>query len=322
MATVSATDAQSASGSAPGIVLSENFSEVLRANLDLVKQRVWGRKLMGTKFFNNEPMSGANVRIGEFYGIGLVPQNRDSETLPTDDPGQGFVKQYDAVTYRLAVMWEQSTIDDDKLGVIGKRQAKFLEAANKTIEYQLADVFNRGFGTSGAPFLCADGMWLFDSARPNPKAGVASWSNLETAAALTADSLWDMDKNFAASKDEIGLKAPLDMAGIVVPKALEKKAAELSRSAKNPENSMNTDNYHGGLVYNVWNYLTSDTAWFGFAEGGFQSPDNELYLFIRERPNVKTYAPANNPDVSAQRVRFRHTMGAGRPSAWRGNAGA
>ena len=321
MATIAATDAQSASGSSPGIAIKENFSEVLRDNLDMVKQRVWSRNLMGTRFYKNENVSGANVRIGDFFGIGLVPVSRDATVLPQDDPGQGFQKQYDIETYRLAIHWEQSLIDDDKLGIIGKRQAKFLEAANKTIEYQLADGFNRGFGSSGAPFICADGMWLFDEDRPNPKAGVASWSNLETAAALTTGSLWTMDQAFTNNLDEVGLRAPLNMGGIIVPKALQKKAAEISRSAKNPENSMNTDNYHADLVYQMWPYLTSDTAWFGYAEGGFQSEDNEVYFFRRQSPSTKTYS-TGNPDVVSQRVRMRHTLGAGRPCFWRGNAGA
>ena len=83
-----------------------------------------------------------------------------------------------------------------------------------SIEYHSADVFNTGFDSTGQ-FLCGDGMFLFDVDRnfEDPRAG--KWSNLETASALTADSLETIRLNFRANLNERGLLRPLNMQKII-----------------------------------------------------------------------------------------------------------
>ena len=310
------------SQSLSGLHLKENFAALLETNLDLVRRRVWNRDLMGLKFFKPETTNKDHVINQDVYGMGLVPRNRDSENLPLDQLGLGFQNIIYMVTYRLAVQFERETMDDDQYGQIGPKQVKFLDSLNKTIEYTLADCFNNGFGTAGsAPFICNDGLYLFDSARNNPHPGVAQWSNLETAADLTEASLWTMEQNFAANKDERGHNAPLNMGRLVIPKALEKQAYEFARSAKAPEDAMNRANYFQGLQYDVWNYLTDTDAWFGFAGDSYHSEDNEMCFYWRDKPGVVTY-DVGNPDIVAQRQRSRWAFGAGRPSVWRGNTGA
>ena len=319
MAVVSA---KTVSQSLSGIHLKENFAPLLETNLDLVRRRVWARELKGLSFFKEKTTTKDHVISQDVYGMGLVPRNRDTENLPLDQLGKGFQNIIYMVTYRLAVQFERATMDDDQYGQIGPKQAKFLDALNKTIEYTLADCFNNGFGTAGsAPFICADGMYLFDSARNNPHPGVAQWSNLETAADLTEASLWTMEQNFAANLDERGHNAPLNMSRLVIPKALERKAYQLAQSAKTPEDAMNTANYFQGLKYDVWQYLTDADAWFGFAGDSYDSEDNEMCFYWRDRPSVATYT-IGNPDVVAQRQRSRWAFGADRPYAWRGNTGA
>ena len=322
MPTVAASS-QTNSVSEPGILVKENFSEVLRRNLDLVLQREWDYDIMGSKFFNQENMDGENVRIGEFYGVGLVPVSRDADNVPVDEIGQGFVKTLNAITYRLAIDIEQALIEDDKLGVVGKRQTALATSAKRTVEYILADAFNRGFSSSATQFTCADGEELFSDARNNPAPGGGTWSNLETAAALTSTSLWTMDTNFAANTDERNLLAPLDIRHLVVPKALAKKAWEITNSGQVPENAMNTAQYYNGgqaVQVHPWNYLTSSTAWFGFGCADFQDPMNELYQFWRVPATPETSDPKEN--VVRQWIRYRTVNGAARPHAWRGNAGA
>ena len=315
--------AQTVTNSLPGIHLKENFAALLETNLDLVKQRVWNRALMATKFYRPETTSKEHVIRQYHYGIGLVPRNRDTEKLPLDQAALGFQNTITMVGFRLAVQFERETMEVDQYGVIGQKQAKFLDAHNKTLEYTLADGFNSGFGTAGsAPFTCADGMYLFDSARNNPHPGVAQWSNLETGAALTESSLWTMEQNFAANLDERGHRAPLNMNRLVIPKALQRKAHQLARSAQTPEDALNSSNYFQGLQYDVWNYLTDTDAWFGFGgEGGYHGEDNELVLIWRVRPGTMTYDVGNNPDIVAQRQRSSWAAGCDRPCAWRGNTG-
>lgn len=315
--------AQTVTNSLPGIHLKENFAALLETNLDLVKRRVWNRALMGLKFFRGETTRKDHVIRQYHYGMGLVPRNRDTESIPMDQSSLGFQNTITMVTYRLGVRFERATMDDDQYGVIGPKQAKFLECHNKTVEYTLADAVNGGFGTSGsAQFTCADGMYLFDSARNNPHPGVAQWSNLETASALTESSLWTMEQNFNSNLDERGHRAPLNMNRLIIPKALERKAIQLSRSAKTPEDALNSANQYEGLKYDVWSYLSDTNMWVGFGgEGGYQGEDNELVIIWRDKPDTVTYT-AGNPDVVNQRMRSRWAVGCDRPYAFRGNAGA
>jgi hypothetical protein len=308
----------------PGLHLKENFAALLEANLEWAKNREWDRKLQGLKFYRQETTNKDHVIRQYHHGIGLVPANRDADNLPLDNAALGFQNTITMVTYRLAMRWERETMEDDQYGVVGPRQAKFLSALNKTIEYHTADGFNNGFGASGsAPFIAADGLYLFDTPRNASHPGVATWSNEETASALTDNSLWTMDQAFADNTDERGHIAPLIMSDIIIPKELERKAFQLARSERTPEDAMNAANYHQGLTYHVWNYLTDVNAWFGFGgDGGFQGPQNELVFIWRVRPNTMTVEVGGNPDVVSQRQRSRWAMGVDLPYAWRGNAGA
>ena len=320
MATLTAS-AESVSASFPGYHSKENWAALLETNLDLVKQRMWNRQFVGLEVFNRNSTTKDHVINQYHYGVGLVPVSRSAGVLPVDQASLGHQNTITMVQYRLAMLWEQEIIEDDQYEVVGPRQSKFLDAMNKTIEYLLSDVFNRGFGTSGAPILCGDGMYLFDASRNKPHPGVAEWSNVETSAALTSNSLFTMEQNFSSNTDERGHNAPLNLQEIIIPKALERIASDLAKSNMNPENALHQDNYYRGLTYRVWHYLTSAMAWFGSACSP-QDDDNELKFYWRIQPNTKTYDVGGNPDIVAQRVRARFGYGCDIPYTWRGNAGA
>ena len=311
--------ADTVTGSFGGTHISENWAALLETNLDLVKQRSWAKPLVGLDVYKRGSTTKDHVINQYHYGLGLVPISRSSGTLPVDQAALGHQNTITMVQYRLAMLWEQEVIEDDQYEVVGPRQAKFLDSMNRTIEYLLADGFNRGFGT--APFLCADGQYLFDGSRNKPHPGVAQWSNVETSAALTENSLWTMEQNFCDNTDERGLIAPLNMTNILIPKELERKAFQLARSDKQAENAMNTANYYQGLVYTVWQHLTDANAWFGHA-GDYQSDDNELKFYWRVQPGTRTYEVGGNPDIVAQRIRARFGYGCDVPYTWRGNAGS
>jgi hypothetical protein len=227
MATLTAS-ADTVTNAFDGIHSSESWAALLETNLDLVKQRTWNRHLVGLDLHQRNSTTKDHVINQYHYGVGLVPVSRSSAVLPLDQAALGHQGTITMVQYRLAMLWEQEVVEDDQYEVVGPRQAKFLDAMNKTIEYLLADGFNRGFGTS--PWLCADGMYFFDTLRPKPHPGVAVWSNVETSAALTENSLWTMEQNFSSNTDERGHIAPLDLTEIIVPKALERKCFQLGMS--------------------------------------------------------------------------------------------
>lgn len=302
-----------------GAIHKSQFPDLLNTNFKLIVDRAWSQEVQGLQHFKVESTSRDYIKESAITGIGLMQLNSDEDNLPVDTPIQGFDHQVELPDYRLSIRITERMREVDQFGKIGKLQSMLAQSPRDTLEYFSADCWNTGFDTTGQ-FLCGDGMFLFDSGRPfeDPRAG--EWSNLETASALTADSLETIRLNFRANLNERGLLRPLNMQKIIVPPALEKKANELLKSSDKPETSLNDTNFlKGKFQISVWDYLTSTTAWFGCAA---QDSLYELKWFWRVKPNFKSNPLSDNPDVYLQRVRMSFGIGCLRPHSLRGNAGA
>lgn len=310
--------------SMPGMLMKENFADLLNTQFEFVKTRDFKRPVQGLKFFTVQNTTKDYVKHSYVTRIGLVPKNRDSDALPVASPIQGFDNTYTPEDFRLAIRIEKRLRETDQYGVISRQMDSLTGAAKDTTEYYSADVFNTGFGT-GASWLCADGMYLFDSARPMEDKGAGTWSNLETASALTQASLSTMRLNFRKHKDERGIIRPLVMKTLIVPSDLEDTAAVILGSAQKPGVFLNDDNPYKqqggryGMSIEVWDYLTSATAWFGMTD---KSGGHELYWYWRVKPETYSNVLADNPDIWQARIRMSFVTGCDRPSTLRGNAGA
>lgn len=305
--------------SAPGMLMKENFADLLNTQFKFVKQRDFKAPVQGLQFFNVQNTTKDYEKHSYVTGIGIMPKNRDSSKLPVTEPIQGFDNTFTPEDFRLAIRIEKRLRETDQYGVIARQMNALIKSAKDTVEYYAADCFNSGFGT-GASWLCADGMYLFDSERPMEDKSQGTWSNLETASALTQASLATMRVNFRKFVDERGLKRPLVMKTLIVPAALEDTAAVIMGSIQKPGVFLNDKNvYENKFEIKVWDFLSSDTAYFGMTA---KDSSHELFWYWRVKPETYSNVLSDNPDVWQARIRMSFVTGCDRPSTIRGNAGA
>ena len=302
-----------------GAIVTQQFADLLDTSFEKVYKRTWNKEIQGLSHFKQENTKRDSVKESTITGLGLMQRNDDEDSLPLDTPLPGWDNETTPLDYRLSIRVTERMRETDQWGQIGKLQSMLARSPLDSIEYHSSDCFNTGFDSTGQ-FLCGDGMFLFDSGRPFEDASLGNWSNLETAAALTADSFETARLNFRATLNERGLLRPLNADKLTVPPALQKKAEEIFGSSLKPETSLNDVNFHKGQVkVDVWDYLTSSTAWFLCA------PMDDLYelkWYWRVRPNFKGNALSDNPDVYMQRARMSFAAGCLRPHSLRGNVGA
>jgi len=316
MATVTAS-ADSVTYSRPGIHVPENFAAVLATGLDDVFKREMERPREGMQFFMVKPMKKATHKFQAYYGLGTVSQNRDSEELPYDEMGLGFDNELAVNTFRGAIKIEKQLKEDELYGVISGRQEELVESERLSRELVLADVFNRALGASGAPFTCEDGMYFIDSDRPNAFKRAGTWDNLESASAITPNQIFDVQLNFASNRDERGQLAPIKMSHIIVRPTDEKTVWEILNSDKRPYDAQNAKNFqYGRFEAIVYNMLTTATAFYVAAPGGFKSAKNELIFGDRVSPQLETWT-TDGGDVTHQRIRTRFGTACNRPYIWR-----
>jgi len=315
MATVTAS-AESVTYSRPGMHVKENFEAVIATGLDEVYKRSLTEPMEGMQFFRTIAMNKATHKFQSHYGLGTISQNRDSEALPFDEKGLGFDWTLSVNTFRGGLQIERELQEDELYGVIGDLQTELVDSEKRSREYVLADVFNRCMGTSGAPFVCEDGMYLIDSARPNPFKQAGNWSNVESTGVINANGLYQTQLNFSAYTNERGQLRPLKLGKMIIRPTDEKTVWEILQSDKRPSDAMNAKNFqYGRFQYLVYNYLTSAVALF-LAEDT-KGPRNELMFGDRAAPQLETWT-ADNPDITKQRIRTRYGVGCGRPYIWRG----
>lgn len=305
--------------SMPGVLLTNNYADILNTQFDKIKIRKWSVPVQGMDVYNVVTTSKDYVKHSYVTELGLLAKNDDEDRIPVDHPIQGFDNTHTPVDYRGSIRITKRLRETDQYAVIAKMQGALLQSAKDTTEYIAADAFNTGFGNN-ASWLCADGMYLFDSGRKFEDPGLGEWSNLETASALTQASLATMRLNFRKTLNERGLIRPIVMKTLIVPPALEDKAFELIKSDLRAEDDMNAKNvYQNRFEIKVWDYLTDENAFFGL---GPKDEAHELYYLWRVKPETATYNASENPDVLIHRVRMSCVTGCDRPHNLRGNAGA
>ena len=300
--------------------MKENFADLLNTQFEYVKERKLKAPTQGLAFYVVESTDKDYIKRSYVTGLGLVPENRDVDGMPYDVILPGFDNTVTPTDFRLAVRIEKRLRETDQFGVIGKIMSQLLQAGRDTVEYYAADAFNTGF-TSAAKWTCADGMYLFDDGRPQESKGAANWSNLETGAAISAAGIRTMRENFRMNLNSRGLIAPIVMKTLIVPNELEDDAVVFTASKLKPGTALNDDNYNTrhGFTVEVWDYLTSATAWFGM---GSKDEKHELFWTWRVKPETTSDLAADNPDVVAYRLRMSFATSADRPHNLRGNAGA
>jgi phage major head subunit gpT-like protein len=254
---------------------------------------VWKRDFeapkQGMKYLSEGTVKRETESYQTFRTIGgIVGQNRDADDLEYVTRADGFGFTINTYNYRQAIAIERTLEEVDDVGVIRGLQADLAENSKMTVEYAIADAFNRGVNPSTAPFLCDDGMYLIDSGRPNANPQAGTWSNQETAAAITPTSLWTAQLNARKMTDENGRLYPQMIKKIMCRPDDEKVLEEIMKSDKNPLNANNTYNtMYKRFEYEVYDYLTDACIYYLLDNP--KSEKNELKFYWRVRPQFETW---------------------------------
>jgi hypothetical protein len=167
---------------------------------------------------------------------------------------------------------ERKFIDDEQYNVIEKMTKDLARAGRYKVEQDAADLFNNGFttpGYDGKPLFADDHPLLGGGTGSNLIDGELSEANLKRASTLMRKQV-----------DEAGKLIQLQPDTLIVPPELEWLAYELIRSDQKPGTNHNDINtMRGRYKIVVWDFLTSETAWF-LAD----SKRHELNFFWRVKP--------------------------------------
>lgn len=298
---------------------AEAFSHALARGLERVWKRVFELPLQGLRYIREDSTRQETATFATYRSIsGLIPQNRDADDLPYTSTADGFTSSLQTYTYRKAIGFEKTLTEVDDVGVARGRQTELVSKCRLTLEYIIADLFNRCLGT--APILMDDGMYLIDSARPNANPEASTWSNLESTAAISETSIFTAALAARQQKGEDGETYPTEIKKIIIRPNEEKTVWTLLNTPGKVGSQLNDRNFFmGKYEFEIYDWMT--TAQILYLLTDAKSEENELAWYWRVRPELETWKSGDNPDITNQRVRFAGGLWGGSPrKAWRGGA--
>jgi hypothetical protein len=193
-------------------------------------------------------------------------KSEGGQTKADNNAGERWV--YNAESFEVGLMYAitRKAIDDNLYKSEFKPQALgLLDSFKEFKEVQAASVFN--LGTTYNTSVGGDGQAFFSTAHPIDGNTIAN--EFSTALDLNESSLLQGMINVRSNwQDERGLKIRARAEKLIVPINLEPVAIRLTKSELRPGTANNDVNAilttSGGLPggYFVWDYLTSNYAWF------------------------------------------------------------
>ena len=189
-------------------------------------------------------------------------------------------------------------------------------------EYAIAEWINN---LTSASYPGADGKALAATDHPRNAARAGTWSNLESAAALSLTSFTTARTNLRTrGSSDYGYVMPIMPKLLVVPPALEKMARDLKHAEKNPSNALNEPNTFrdDDWTVKVYDYFTSSTNW--FLMGNIEDSNKGIVYAVTTQPSI---ASLEGKDLSTdviwgQRLRARFVVSGFDGQGIQFNAGA
>jgi len=270
--------------------------------------------------FREESQSeDVHVRKTKVRGHSVAGINEDGSAIPFLSWGQGWEHSHYVYPYRIGVKHTRHLEELENYGEISQEGMELKDSVSRTVYYALADAFNRCLGTAGAPFLCYDGMYLLDSARPNPVVGAPTWSNLESTSDIDEDALFQAQLNAQNTLAHNGDRMPLSIKKIYIPDDYDKEMWTLRSTAGTVGTAMNDANWaRGRFEYETVAEFTSNIIIYTL--GDPKSDSNGLQIKWAVRPEVKD-VNFEDPDVIGKRIRLRWGLACDDPRAmFRGGA--
>lgn len=261
---------------------------------------------LGGMFREDSQTKDTEVHRTKVRGNSTVPLNADGQGINFLTWGQGWQYQTNVYQYRLGVkhtrhLEEIEGVED--VNTITQEADELYDATDRTLRFMFADFWNRSVSPTTSQVLSPDGMFLVDSDRPNPVAGVPNWSNLEDLGDITEENLFEADLNASNQIAHNGDDLPTEIKKIHIPKAYGHVMNALDKTERDVNSALNTVNWAAGrFAYEEHSEFTTNQILYELS--GTSSQDNPCVVLWAVRPGT---APINfeDPDVIGERIRFR-----------------
>jgi len=253
----------------------------------------------------------------EMAGVGPLQEKPENSSTVYNDMIQGGSRRVTHLTYSLGIRTSKELWDDDKYGLIKTGPKALARSTRFTEEVVAWNIINNGF-SSTTGILTFDGQALFNnqhyllggSQATNIAPGL---TNIISAAGtypnrpptdidLSVAGLQLMTNYANRMVDNQGMPINVKFKHILIPSELVFITREILGStgqpytADNTANSLLPEDYH----FLVGNYLTSGSAWFGFADKQYTA----LTVWMREKPNTD-FDDDFDTDAVKQKTRMR-----------------
>ena len=258
---------------------------------------------IGSKLFNIETPDRLNEKESVVTSDGDIPQVAEGAAYPASTTRELGTVTYTSVEYKRK--WGITALMEDfsNYGTTMKMMRKAGYRARYKQDDLMQAVISGGFDTT----TTWDGAYLFSATHSVGDTGTTQ-SNL-LSGALTETNLNLGYVALGQQEDHEGLVMPLDIAYLVVPRALAKKAHELVYSTDGPETADRKKNFLNSLNIQVvvWPLLDSQstTAWYLMTDKMWHS----LTAYQKVSPAMKMYTDEDT-DNMWEKVRFVQVQGA------------
>ena len=300
-------------------------ADAVDKSIDALRVRYNSHPLQGARFYETVDASGKGGvwKVSDYGTILELPRrSEDSERIPMVTPWKGFSKSFTPRNYRLGIQIERSFMEDQLMPVAIKMAGGLMNATRVLMEHSFAFQFNNATSSS---YIGGDGMAFSSTAHPFERRTQGTWSNQETASALTHAHYNTARINMRKRTDEHGDRQPLVPVELIIPVDLEKKAKEIFQSEKVDDIALNTKNVlQGSISIFVYDWMTSTTQWIIRGNRDSLSEDKGLYHVVTAAPSI---APTEGQDKSTdiilgRRIRMRFVDGFVHGKNYQFNAGA
>jgi len=263
--------------------------------MDVILDRSDNIPLVAGQFFRTEAADLLTFKLSTVSNILNHPRKtEDSNPLQFEESAPGYDKTINLYTYMLGNRITATTVKIDKSGKALFQLSGLMDSGRRFIEAGMANVINTGASVAGA-----DGSNIFANDHYHEDAAGGTWSNLETAAALTTTTYDLMRYNARKRTNEKGFVSKVNIKNLVVVPEKEQKARQISGSDLIPEDALNAINPWKGVKPIVFDGASSTTAWYGW--GDLPEAMWGLHYAVLTAPVVKPldYPNADYPEVVA-----------------------
>ena len=257
---------------------------------------------IGPQLFNLDKPDRLNEKESVVTADGDIPQVAEGAAYPQSLTRELGTVTFTSVEYKRKFGITALMDDFSNYGTTMKMMKKAGYRARHKQDALMHPVISAGFDTT----TTWDGAYLFSATHSIGDTGKEQ-SNL-ISGALSETTLNNAYVKLATMVDHENLVMPLDVAYLVVPAALAKKAHELVRSPDGPETADRKKNFINTLNIQVvvWKLLdaVSSTAWFMLSDKMWHT----LTAYQKVQPNMKFYIDEDT-DNMWEKIRFVQTQG-------------